>query len=95
MKGTHYETAIFGRTDAQPEGDYTVTSPDVLDLVTEGDTREEALVMARDCAEALILTYMDFGDDIPDAGGQAEIATIEVDLDELQARLAAEKAAVV
>ncbi len=78
----------------QPEGGYTVTSPDVLQLVTEGNTREEALAMARDCAEALILTYLDFGDDIPEAGGQAEVATIEVDLDALKARLATEKVAI-
>ena len=77
----------------QPEGGYTVTSPDVLDLVTEGDTREEALAMALDCAEALILTYLDFGREIPEEGGRAEVATIEVDLDALRSRLAAEKAA--
>ena len=77
----------------QPEGGYTVTSPDVLDLVTEGDTREEALAMALDCAEALILTYLDFGHDIPEEGGRAEVAMIEVDLDALRARAAAEKAA--
>jgi hypothetical protein len=33
----------------QPDGGYTVTSPDWLNLVTEGETREEALAMARDC----------------------------------------------
>jgi antitoxin HicB len=76
----------------QPEGGYTVTSPDMLDLVTEGDTREEALAMALDCAEALILTYLDCGREIPEEGGRAEVATIEVDLDELRARLAAERA---
>ena len=78
----------------QPEGGYTVTSPDMLDLVTEGDTREEAIAMAIDCAEALILTYLDKGNEIPEEGGQAEISTIEVDLDNLTARLAAEKAAI-
>jgi predicted RNase H-like HicB family nuclease len=67
----------------------------MLDLVTEGDTREEAIAMARVCAEALILTYFDLGDKIPDEGGQAEIATIEVDLQDLSVRLAAEKAAAV
>ena len=77
----------------QPEGGYTVTSPDALDLVTEGDTREEALAMALDCAEALILTYLDFGHEIPEEGGRSEVATIEVDLDELRAQLAAKKAA--
>ena len=79
----------------QPEGGYTVTSPDVFHLVTEGDTREEAIAMAQDCAEALILSYIDHGEEIPEASGQAEIATIEVDLDALYARLAAEKAAAI
>ncbi len=79
----------------QPEGGYTVTSPDVFELVTEGDSREEALRMALDCAEALILTYMDSGNEIPEAVGRAEVATIEVDLDALHARLTAEKAAIV
>jgi antitoxin HicB len=76
----------------QPEGGFTVTSPDVFHLVTEGDSREEAIAMAQDCAEALILSYLDHGDEIPEEGGRAEIATIEVDLDELKARIAAEKA---
>jgi len=77
----------------QPEGGYTVTSPDWLNLVTEGETREEALAMALDCAEALVLTYLDKGWDIPEEGGQAEVATIEVDLNELRARLETEKIA--
>ncbi len=76
----------------QPGGGYTVTSPDILDLVTEGDTREEALAMAKDCTEALILTYLDRGGEIPEEGGQAEVATIEVDLDALRAQIAAERA---
>ena len=75
----------------QPEGGYTVTSTDILDLVTEGVTREEAIAMALDCAQALILTYLDKGDDIPDEGGLAEVTTIEVDLDDLEARIATEK----
>ncbi len=53
----------------QPEGGYAVTSPDVPNLVTEGDTREEALAMELDCAEALILTYLDRNGEIPEEGG--------------------------
>jgi antitoxin HicB len=75
----------------QPDGGYTVTSQDWLNLVTEGETREEALAMARDCAEALILSYFDHRWEIPEEGGRAEVATIEVDLDELRARLEAKK----
>jgi predicted RNase H-like HicB family nuclease len=76
----------------QPKGGYTVTSPDMPDLVTEGDTRAEALAGARDCAVGLILTQLEFGEEIPEEGGRAEVATIEVDLDALRARLAAEQA---
>ena len=78
----------------EPDGSaLNVTSPVVPDLVTFGHTREEALAMAFDCAEALILTYLDRGGEIPEEGGRAEVATIEVDLDALRSRLAAEKAA--
>jgi len=77
----------------QPEGGYTVTSPDILELVTEGDTREEALAMAKDCAEALILTFLDHGGEAPDEGGLAEVATIEVDLGALRDQIASERAA--
>lgn len=54
----------------EPDGSaFNVTSPDIPDLVTYGHTREEALVMAVDCAEALILTYIDVEREIPEAGG--------------------------
>ena len=77
----------------EPDGSaFNVTSPDVPELVTFGETREEALAMAKDCAEALILTYLDRGGEIPEEGGQAEVATIEVDLDALRAQIAAERA---
>jgi predicted RNase H-like HicB family nuclease len=78
----------------EPDGSaLNVTSPDFPELVTFGYTREEALAMARDCAEALILTYLDRGHEIPEEGGRAEVATIEVDLDALRAQLAAEQEA--
>jgi hypothetical protein len=32
---------------AQPEGGYTVTSPVLPELITEGDTVDEALAMCR------------------------------------------------
>jgi antitoxin HicB len=75
------------------EGGYSVTSPDILDLVTAGDTRQEALETALDRAEALMLTYLGRGREILDECGWAEVATIEVDLDALREQLAAEKAA--
>ncbi|MGH2530864.1 MAG: type II toxin-antitoxin system HicB family antitoxin [Thermomicrobiales bacterium] len=72
----------------EPDGSaYNVTSPDIPELVTFGATREEALAMAQDCAEGLILSWMDADDEVPETGGAAEIATIEVDVDALRERL--------
>lgn len=40
----------------QSEGGYTVVVPDLPDVVTEGDTREEALEMARSAIQAYLET---------------------------------------
>ena len=45
----------------QPEGGYTVTSPLVPELVTEGDTVEQALENVKDALAAVIETYEDLG----------------------------------
>jgi antitoxin HicB len=49
----------------QPEGGYTVTSPLLPELVTEGDTVEEALENVRDALGAVIETYQDLGRPLP------------------------------
>ncbi len=43
----------------QPEGGYTVTSPILAELVTEGDTLEQAIGNVQDALEAVIETYED------------------------------------
>jgi antitoxin HicB len=43
----------------QPEGGYTVTSPVLPELVTEGDTLEQAIGNVQDALEAVIETYED------------------------------------
>lgn len=45
----------------QPEGGYTVTSPLLPELITEGDTVEEALANVRDALTAVIEAYRDLG----------------------------------
>ena len=45
--------------EPQPEGGYTVTSPTVPELLTEGDTVEECLVHISDCFDAVIEIYED------------------------------------
>lgn len=78
----------------EPDGSaFNVTSPDIPNLVTFGTTREEALAIALDCAQVLILHYLDRDGEVPEEGGHAEVATIEVDIDALIAQLASEKIA--
>ena len=50
---------------AQPEGGYTVTSPALPELVTEGDTLEEAVHNVQDALAAVIETYEDLGKQLP------------------------------
>ncbi len=79
----------------EPDGTaFNVTSPDIPNLVTFGSTYEEAIAMATDCAEALILTDLDQGREIPEEGGASEVATIEVDIDSLRSKIAAERVAI-
>ena len=51
---------------SQPEGGYTVTSPVLPELVTEGDTLDEAIEHVRDALKAVIETYEDLGRPFPD-----------------------------
>ena len=43
--------------EPQPEGGYTVTSPLLPELLTEGDTIEEVLVNVQDCFDAVLEMY--------------------------------------
>lgn len=49
----------------QPEGGFTVTSPLLPELVTEGDTVSEALANVQDALAAVIETYQDLGRPLP------------------------------
>ena len=49
----------------QPEGGYTLTSPLLPELATEGDTIEEAVENVRDALAAVIETYEDLGRCLP------------------------------
>jgi len=49
----------------QPEGGYTVTSPVLLELVTEGDTIDEALMHVQDAVQAVVELYEDLGKELP------------------------------
>jgi antitoxin HicB len=51
--------------EPQPEGGYTVTSPLLPELVTEGDSVEDALDNVRDALAAVIEIYRERGQELP------------------------------
>ena len=59
----------------QPEGGFTVLVPALPEVVTEGDTREEALANARDAIQLVLEMYKAEGREIP-----ADVATETVSL---------------
>ena len=50
----------------QPEGGYTVTSPLMPELVTEGETVDEALSNVKDAMAAVVELYEDLGRPLPE-----------------------------
>lgn len=54
-----------------PEGGFTVTFRDVPEAITEGDTREEALLRAEDALESALAMYVAAGEPLP-ASSSAE-----------------------
>lgn len=65
----------------QPEGGYTVTSPTLPGLVTEGDSLEQALENVEDALRATLELYEDTGRPIPSGLIQdTEAGAIQVDL---------------
>ncbi|MBB1075104.1 type II toxin-antitoxin system HicB family antitoxin [Rhodoferax sp. 4810] len=51
--------------DPQPEGGFTVTSPLLPELVTEGDSIEEVLANVQDALETVIEAYQDLRRTLP------------------------------
>lgn len=49
----------------QPEGGFTVTSPVLPELITEGDTLEEAFANVRDALTAVLELYVEEGRLLP------------------------------
>ena len=53
--------------EPQPEGGYVVTCPLLPELITEGDSVEEAVHNANDALAAIIEAYEDLGKSLPPA----------------------------
>ena len=47
--------------EPQPEGEWTVTSPLLPELITEGDSIEEIRENIQDCFSAIVEMYEDMG----------------------------------
>ena len=60
----------------QPEGGYTVTSPVLPELVTEGDTLGEANANVRDAFEAVAELYAELGRALPTSISLPELAEV-------------------
>ena len=60
----HYKLPLI--FEPQPEGGYTVTSPLLPELVTEGDSVEDALDNVRDALAAVLELYQESGRTVPD-----------------------------
>lgn len=64
----------------QPEGGFTVTSPLLPELVTEGDTLDDALANARDALAAVVEAYEDLGRPLPaNRNSQAAVKQLGID----------------
>jgi antitoxin HicB len=59
----------------QPEGGFVVSVPDLPDVVTEGETREEALEMARDAIEGYLEVMRRRGWPVQPASGSTSLSS--------------------
>lgn len=64
--------ALFKAGEEDEQG-YTVTFPDLQGCITEGDTLEEAIYMAKDALAGYLLTSEEDGDEIPIASNSKVI----------------------
>src|SRR6202011_2742085 len=65
-----------------PDGGFTVTFRDVSEAITEGDTREEALLRAEDALESALATYVAAKEPLP-TSSEAEADEVMVPLSAL------------
>ncbi len=69
--GVWYNSAMIRRLPLvftpQPEGGFTVTSPAIPELITEGDTLEEAFANVSDAFAAVLELYSQDGRSLPPA----------------------------
>lgn len=76
MKSYSY-AALFEPGD---EKGYVVTFPDVPEAITEGDTMEEARLMAEDALGVILLTYLENGLELPVARAEGTMISPDAEI---------------
>jgi len=74
---SQYEYTIILHPDTE-EGGYTVTVPALPGCVTQGETLEEAIAMAKDAIRLYIETLIDEGEPIPEEHEHPQAIIINV-----------------
>lgn len=64
---THLEKTYTITLRAEPEGGFTVRVPALPEIVTYGEDVDEALAMAKDAIELVLLSRKERGEEIPDS----------------------------
>ena len=75
MNETRTYTVIL---EPAEEGGFVVHVPALPEVVTEGDTEEEALAMAKDAIELVLESRRERGEPIPVEAGKAQVREVTV-----------------
>lgn len=62
------------------EGGFLVRVPSLPEVVTAGDTVDEALVMAKEAIELVLESRLERGEDIPKEVGKAQVREVTVSI---------------
>ncbi len=79
MKIRHYRI-VLDPAPAEEGGGYTVTVPALPGCVTEGDTLEEAIAMAKEAITGYIESLEAHGEPVPDSDAVPTITTAVVEV---------------
>jgi predicted RNase H-like HicB family nuclease len=77
MSGRQYSYTIILDPDSE-EGGYTVTVPALPGVVTQGDTLEEAIAMAKEAIQCHIEGLLADGEPVPEERERPQAITIRV-----------------
>ncbi len=67
----------YAQFSQNEDGSWTVELPVLPGCITWGATRSEAVEMAKDAAEAWVLTALRFGDEIPPIDGDTLLYAVD------------------